>query len=78
VSIQNNVGQNSAIDLMSLPDERGHFGPYGGIFAAETLMGPLEELREAYETHMKDPAFIKALDHDLTQFCRSPFAALPC
>ncbi len=70
--MQNNVGQNSGVDLMSLPDEHGHFGPYGGIFAAETLMGPLEELRQAYETHLKDPAFIKALDHDLKHFVGRP------
>ncbi len=70
--MQDNIEQNSGMDLMSLPDERGHFGPYGGIFAAETLMGPLEELREAYETHMKDPAFIKALDHDLKHFVGRP------
>jgi tryptophan synthase beta chain len=30
-----------------MPDEHGHFGPYGGLFVAETLMEPLEELREA-------------------------------
>ncbi len=70
--MQNNVGQNSGMDLMSLPDERGHFGPYGGIFAAETLMGPLEELREAYEAQMKNPAFIEALDHDLKHFVGRP------
>ena len=29
----------------ALPDERGHFGKYGGIFVAETLMEPLAELR---------------------------------
>jgi len=26
----------------SMPDKRGHFGPYGGRFVSETLMGPLE------------------------------------
>ena len=31
-----------------LPDARGHFGPYGGIFVAETLVHALEELRQAY------------------------------
>ncbi|MGE5338198.1 MAG: tryptophan synthase subunit beta, partial [Gemmatimonadota bacterium] len=31
-----------------LPDERGHFGPYGGIFVAETLMHALAELNDAY------------------------------
>ena len=36
----------------SLPDENGHFGPYGGKFVAETLMGPLEELTEAYTRYL--------------------------
>jgi tryptophan synthase beta chain len=30
------------------PDERGRYGSYGGRFVPETLMGPLEELEEAY------------------------------
>ena len=37
-------------DYHQYPDERGHFGRFGGLFVAETLMGPLRELREAYET----------------------------
>ena len=44
-----------------LPDERGHFGPYGGIFVAETLQAALAELREAYEAARKDPAFLAEL-----------------
>jgi tryptophan synthase beta chain len=31
-----------------LPDAQGHFGPYGGVFVAETLMRALDELREHY------------------------------
>ena len=34
------------------PDARGHFGPYGGTFVAETLIHALDELREAYDTAM--------------------------
>ncbi len=55
-----------------LPDERGHFGPYGGRFVSETLMGPLEELREAYERYIKDPEFQAELDEDLQQFVGRP------
>ncbi|MBD3610248.1 MAG: tryptophan synthase subunit beta, partial [Gammaproteobacteria bacterium] len=40
------------------PDERGHFGDYGGLFVAETLMGALDELREAYDKYKNDPEFI--------------------
>ncbi len=40
----------------NLPDERGHFGKFGGIFVAETLMPALEELRLAYVAAQQDPA----------------------
>jgi len=42
----------------SLPDERGHFGPYGGVFVAETLIHALDELREQYARYRTDPEFI--------------------
>ncbi len=54
------------------PDERGHFGPYGGRFVAETLMGPLEELREAYERYLQDDAFLAELDEELRQYVGRP------
>lgn len=55
-----------------LPDDRGHFGPYGGMFVAETLMGPIRELNEAYETCMQDQAFLDELDHQLQQYVGRP------
>ncbi|MEJ2621820.1 MAG: tryptophan synthase subunit beta [Candidatus Thiodiazotropha sp.] len=54
------------------PDERGHFGPYGGLFVSETLMEPLEELRQAYQRFMKDEAFLKELDEDLKHYVGRP------
>ncbi|MEN8178552.1 MAG: tryptophan synthase subunit beta [Pseudomonadota bacterium] len=56
----------------SLPDARGHFGPYGGLFVAETLMEPLQELRLAYERYMQDPEFLKELDEDLANYVGRP------
>ena len=56
----------------NLPDERGHFGPYGGLFVAETLMQPLEELRLAYERYMQDPEFLAELDADLANYVGRP------
>jgi tryptophan synthase beta chain len=56
----------------SLPDERGHFGPYGGLFVSETLMQPLDELREAYERYLKDETFLKELDEDLANYVGRP------
>ncbi|BCX89958.1 tryptophan synthase beta chain [Methylomarinovum tepidoasis] len=55
-----------------LPDARGHFGPYGGIFVAETLMYPLEELKAAYEKYFKDPDFLAELDRDLSDYVGRP------
>ena len=55
-----------------MPDEAGHFGPYGGMFVAETLMGPLKELREAYEKYLEDPAFQAELDFELQQYVGRP------
>jgi len=56
----------------SLPDERGHFGPYGGRFVAETLMHPLNDLTEAYEKYLQDPEFLAELDADLAYFVGRP------
>ena len=55
-----------------LPDENGHFGPYGGKFVAETLMGPLEELTEAYTHYLKDPEFLAELDDELNHYVGRP------
>ena len=55
-----------------LPDAAGHFGPYGGIFVAETLMEPLAELREAYHGHLGDPQFLAELDADLRDYVGRP------
>ncbi len=42
---------------MPSPDPRGHFGPYGGRYVAETLVPPLEELTTAWESAWADPSF---------------------
>jgi len=55
-----------------LPDENGHFGVYGGLFVAETLMQPLEELRIAYEKSRTDSDFLAELNHDLHYFVGRP------
>ncbi len=55
-----------------LPDAKGHFGPYGGQFVAETLMEPLRELTEAYERLKDDQAFIAEFDADLRDYVGRP------
>ena len=57
---------------IALPDARGHFGPYGGRFVAETLMGPLDELSKAYEHYLKDPEFLAELDSELKNYVGRP------
>jgi len=59
-------------DYYSMPDERGHFGVYGGKFVAETLMEPIEELRQAYEKVKNDPDFQAAFDKDLADYVGRP------
>lgn len=59
-------------DYTAYPDKRGHFGQFGGLFVAETLMGPLDELREAYEKFSKDEDFLRELDKDLHDYVGRP------
>ena len=59
-------------DYNAMPDERGHFGVYGGKFVAETLMEPIEELRQAYEKVKNDKDFQAAFDHDLAHYVGRP------
>ena len=54
------------------PDSSGHFGPYGGIYVAETLMGALQELNAAYEKYRHDPEFVAELNYDLKHFVGRP------
>ncbi len=54
------------------PDGRGHFGPYGGVFVAETLMEALKELRLNYEKYLQDEAFLAELDADLAHYVGRP------
>lgn len=55
-----------------MPDGRGHFGPYGGRYVAETLMAPLEQLSAAYAEAREDPAFTSALDRDYADYVGRP------
>jgi len=60
------------VDFSQMPDDKGHFGVYGGVFAAETLMQPIEELREAYEKIKNDPEFQAEFDRDLAHYVGRP------
>jgi tryptophan synthase beta chain len=63
---------NSIPESPMLPDERGHFGPYGGRFVPETLMGPLLELEAAFRSARQDPDFQLELDDLLHNYSGRP------
>jgi len=58
--------------MVDLPDERGHFGRYGGVFVAETLVHALDELRRAYERCRKDPEFVAEFEYELKHYVGRP------
>ncbi len=58
--------------MHDLPDEKGHFGRYGGVFVAETLMAALEELKEAYFHSATDAAFQAEFEYDLKYYVGRP------
>ena len=60
------------MQMDELPDARGHFGPYGGVFVAETLIHALDELRQAYERCRKDPAFMAEFHYELKHYVGRP------
>ena len=60
------------MQMYDLPDARGHFGPYGGVFVAETLSQALDELRLAYERCGKDPAFMAEFHYELKHYVGRP------
>lgn len=60
------------IDFSQYPDKQGHFGPYGGIFAPETLMAPLEALRDQYAAVKDDPVFRAELLNDYQNYIGRP------
>jgi tryptophan synthase beta chain len=55
-----------------LPDARGHFGPYGGAFVAETLSLALAELAAAYDKYSHDPEFLQEFRYELKHFVGRP------
>ncbi|MCW3478047.1 tryptophan synthase subunit beta [Neisseriaceae bacterium JH1-16] len=60
------------MDRYDLPDARGHFGPYGGVYVAETLISALAELNEEYARAKADPAFWQEYHHELKHYVGRP------
>lgn len=58
--------------MYNLPDQRGHFGPYGGSFVSETLVHALDELKENYARYQHDAAFIAEFKRELKHYVGRP------
>ncbi len=60
------------MQMGDLPDDRGHFGPYGGVFVAETLIEALDELKAAYARYREDPEFCAEFEYELKHYVGRP------
>ena len=60
------------MQMYDLPDNRGHFGPYGGAFVAETLIEALDRLKAEYEHYRNDPAFRAEFEYELKHYVGRP------
>jgi tryptophan synthase beta chain len=61
-----------ALRAYNLPDEHGHFGAYGGVFVAETLVYALEELQKNYASLREDPQFLAEFEYELKHYVGRP------
>ena len=55
-------------NLFAYPDEKGHFGVFGGKFVSETLMAALQELEAEYLRLRAEPQFLRELLRDLSEY----------
>ena len=60
------------MQMYDLPDASGHFGPYGGVFVAETLQAALQELNIEYERAKADPEFVAEFQRELKHYVGRP------
>ncbi|MBU6235933.1 MAG: tryptophan synthase subunit beta [Alphaproteobacteria bacterium] len=58
--------------LRQQPDERGHFGPYGGRYVAETLMPLILEVEKAWNTAKNDPTYWAQFDELMRDYVGRP------
>ena len=60
------------MQMYDLPDVKGHFGSFGGVFVSETLIDALEELRVAYDKYRVDPEFKREFAYELKHYVGRP------
>ncbi len=58
--------------MYDLPDDNGHFGQYGGVFVAETLIEALDQLKAEYEHYRNDPVFRAEFEYELKHYVGRP------
>ncbi|HTT39585.1 MAG TPA: tryptophan synthase subunit beta [Burkholderiales bacterium] len=63
---------NDAKQVYDLPDAHGHFGRYGGVFVAETLIHALDELRREYLRARSDADFRREFESELKHYVGRP------
>ncbi|ODS23982.1 tryptophan synthase subunit beta [Candidatus Endobugula sertula] len=68
----NDLTNSADIDYSCFPDDRGHFGIYGGRFVSETLIFALDELAEMYQRLKDDPGFQAEFDKDMAHYIGRP------
>ena len=68
----NDLTSAENIDYSCFPDERGHFGIYGGRFVSETLISALDELAAIYKKLKDDPGFQAEFDKDMAHYVGRP------
>jgi tryptophan synthase beta chain len=60
------------MQMGDLPDDKGHFGPYGGVFVAETLIEALDQLKAVYAKYREDPEFCAEFEYELKHYVGRP------
>ena len=70
--VENFSDDRETINFDQMPDENGHFGPYGGRFVSETLVYALDQLTSLYEKLKDDPEFQAQIDYDLAHYVGRP------
>ncbi|MFO1352439.1 MAG: tryptophan synthase subunit beta [Gammaproteobacteria bacterium] len=73
-TVPRTITRSDNLDFHQFPDAHGHFGPYGGQFVAETLMGAIDELDRAYQRYRADPEFLAEFADDLKHYVGRPSA----
>src|SRR5262245_10497695 len=74
-SMEDPRGPNAVLKALidgDLPDARGRFGPFGGRFVPETLMGALERLERTARAAFADEGFRAELDRELATWVGRP------